>query len=247
MNKAAIIVFLLLWMGAGAQKQVSTTEQTWLGFIQQVRFSKHWGATADVHFRTADNLLQGRNLALGRIGATYFLDDRTQLGAGYAHFYYYPGENHLLEGRPEHRLWQQVLWQNNGPKLRVQNRIRMEQRWRQHINSRGGTDPRYDFNWRARTQVQLLYPLGKHPFAPGSVALMLADEAMLNFGKEIVFNTFDQNRIIAGIQLQVGKRDFLQAGYMHIFQQQASGAKYRQSHVARIFYTHNLDLRGKHG
>lgn len=243
MNKAAITIFLLLSLGAGAQKQVATSEQTWLGFIQQVRFSKRWGATADVHFRTATGLLQGKNLALGRVGAVYFLDDRTQLSAGYAHFYYYPGENHPLAARPEHRLWQQVLWTANGPRLRVQNRIRLEQRWRQQIDSRGSAGDGYNFNYRARTQLQLLYPLGKHPFAPGSVALMLADEAMLNFGKEIVYNSFDQNRLIAGVQLQVGKRDFLQAGYMHIFQQQASGNKYRQSHVARIFYTHNLDFR----
>lgn len=243
MSKAAILVFLLLSLGAGAQKQVTTSEQSWLGYIQQLRFSKRWGATAEVHFRTATGLAQGKNLSLGRVGAVYFLGDRTQLAAGYAHFYYYPGENHPLAARPEHRLWQQVLWTANGPKLRVQNRIRLEQRWRKHINSTGSADPDYDFNHRARTQLQLLYPLGKHPFEPGSLALMLANEAMLNFGKEIVYNSFDQNRLIAGVQLQVGKRDFLQAGYMHIFQQQASGNKYRQSHVARIFYTHSLDLR----
>lgn len=243
MNKAAIFLFLILSLGASAQKQVTTSEQTWLGFIQQVRLNNRWGLTADVHYRTATGWVQGRNLALGRVGAVYFLNDRTQLAAGYAHFYYYPGENHPLAARPEHRLWQQVQWATNGPRLRVQNRIRLEQRWRGHINGRGGVDDHYDFNWRARTQLQLLYPLGKRPFTPGTVALMLADELMLNFGKEIVFNSFDQNRVIAGVQLQVGKRDVLQAGYMHIFQQQASGVRYRQSHVARIFYTHNLDFR----
>jgi hypothetical protein len=74
---------------------------------------------------------------------------------------------------------------------------------------------------------------------------MLADEPMLNWGKEIVNNTFDQNRLVAGVQVQLGKNNFLQAGYMHVYQQQASGVKYRQSHVARLFYTHILDVRKK--
>lgn len=243
MKQVLTFIAMAFSLGAAAQKQVVTTEQSWLGYIQQVRFSKKWGATADVHFRTANNLVQGRNLALGRIGAVYFLDDRTTLSAGYAHFYYYPGENHPLAARPEHRLWQQVMWQSNYPKLRVQNRLRLEQRWRQQVTASGGTTNDFNFNWRGRLQLQLLYPLGRKPFAPGSVALMLADEVMLNAGKEIVFNTFDQNRVIAGLQWQLGKNNLLQAGYMHIWQQQASGVRYRQSHVARIFYTHNIDLR----
>lgn len=242
--KTVLSFFALLIAGVTtAQKQVSTSEQIWLGFIQQVRFSQRWGLTADMHFRTADNWMQRNNIALGRMGGIYFLNDQTQLSSGYAYFYYYPGENHPLDGRPEHRLWQQVLWAHNQPRLRLQNRLRLEERWRQHVDSRGGVVNGYDFNYRTRTQLQLLFALGKKPFAPGSLSLMLADEAMLNFGREIIFNTFDQNRIIAGIQLQVGKSDFLQAGYMHIFQQQAPGNKYRQSHVARIFYTHSIDLR----
>ncbi|OLY92326.1 Protein of unknown function [Cnuella takakiae] len=243
MKTAAILSFLLLSLGAGAQKQVSTNSQTWLGLIQQVRFSNRWGLSADLHFRTADNFVQGKNIVLGRIGATYYPGDRTQVSAGYAHFHYYPGENHPQDARPEQRLWQQVLWTTHASRLRVQNRLRLEERWRKHVDSRGGITDDYDFNWRTRMQLQLLYPLGNKPFGPGSLALMAADEAMLNLGREIQYNIFDQNRLIAGVQLQVNKNDFLQIGYMHIFQQQASGNKYRQSHVARIYYTRNIDLR----
>lgn len=242
--KRGITFFALLGvLQCGAQKDVTTSEQTWLGYIQQVRLTEKWGAIADVHFRTVNNWVQGNNLWLLRAGATYFFNDRTQATAGYAHFHYFAGESHPQDARPEHRLYQQVLWMNNGPKLRLQNRIRTEERWRQHMGSRGEALPGYNFNWRFRAQWQLLYPLGKRLYAPGTLALLVADEAMLNFGKEIVYNTFDQNRIIAGVQWQTGKASFIQAGYMHIFQQQAAGNKYRQSHVARIFYTHNLDLR----
>lgn len=242
-------MFLALWctLQVCGQKDVSTSEQTWIGYIQQVRLTEKWGAIADVHFRSADHWVQGNNLWLLRAGATYFFTDRTQATAGYAHFHYFPGESNPLAARPEHRLYQQVLWMNAAPKLRLQNRIRIEERWRQRIGSRGEALSGYNFNWRFRAQWQLLYPLSSRLYAPGTIALMLADEAMLNFGKEITYNTFDQNRLIAGVQWQTGNNSFLQAGYMFIFQQQPAGNKYRQSHVARVFYTHNLDLRKKSG
>ena len=245
MRNATLIFCLMMATAAPAQKVVSTSEQTWFGYIQQVRLAARWGLTADVHFRTADNWLQGRNLALGRIGGIYYINDNAQLAGGYTYFHYYPAEQHPLDARPEHRLWQQVMWAANGRRLRVQQRLRLEQRWRKHIESDRQIGDDYDFNWRTRMQVQLLYSLSKKPFAPRSIALMVADEPMLNFGKEIVYNTFDQNRFIAGVQVQLGTNNFVQAGYMHVFQQQSSGRTYRQSHVARIFYTHLLDVRKK--
>jgi len=243
MNKKLIITFLFFWQTANAQKQISSSAQAWIGYIQNLRFSKHWGATADVHFRTAEKWVKGRNLSLLRLGAVYFIKDAVQASAGYAYFHYYPAGAHAGVSRPEHRGWQQLQWFNNGPKLRMMNRVRLEERWRRKIASANERGEGYNFNYRTRFAAQLLYPLGKKPFAPGSLALMLMDDVMLNFGKEIIYNTFDQNRAVAGVQWHVSKASFLQAGYMHIFQQQAVAGQYRQTHTARIFYTCNLDLR----
>lgn len=245
MKNVALIFCLMAAASVAAQKRIGTSEQTWLGYIQQVRLSQRWGLTADVHFRTADNWLKGRNLSLGRIGAIYYLSSNTQLTAGYAHFHYYPAEQHPLGARPEQRLWQQVAWGHEKARLKLQQRFRIEQRWRKHIEANREIGDDYDFNWRTRMQLQLLYAISKKGAAPGTISLMLADEIMLNWGKEIRNNTFDQNRFVAGVQLQLGKNSLLQAGYMYVFQQQPSGNDYRRLHVARLFYTHILDLRKK--
>jgi hypothetical protein len=240
-----ILVFGLLLGSAfvHAQKKVSHVDQTWLGLVQLVRVSPHWGFMADESYRTSHEWLQGNNLAQGRVGITYYISNRTQVSAGYAYAHSFAGENHPQNARAEHRPWQQVLWTNNASRLRLLQRVRLEERWRQHLGNRGEVAPGYNFNYRAGMFLQLLYPLGKQAYTPGSVALLLSDELMINMGKEIVMNTFDQNRVIAGIQWQVTKAGYLQAGWMHAYQQLSSGQAYRRSEIARIFYTHNINLQ----
>ena len=90
-----------------------------------------------------------------------------------------------------------------------------------------------------------MFALSKEPFKVGSLSFVLNDELHVNFGKEIVYNYFDQNRFFAGFSYQVNAHDNVQFGYMNVFQQLATGNRYRSIHAARVFYFHNLDLRKK--
>ena len=90
-----------------------------------------------------------------------------------------------------------------------------------------------------------MFPLSKKRFQPKSLSFVVNDEVHINFGKQIVYNYFDQNRFFLGFTYHVNKHDNLQFGYMNVFQQLAAGNKYRSNHVARVFYFHNLDLRKK--
>ena len=91
----------------------------------------------------------------------------------------------------------------------------------------------------------LMLPLGKKPFAPGTLTLALNDEVHINFGNEIVNNYFDQNRFFVGLSYHVNAHDNLQLGYMNLFQQLPAGNKYRAIHTVRLFYFQNLDWRRK--
>ncbi len=65
---------------------------------------------------------------------------------------------------------------------------------------------------------------------------------MLNFGKDVVYNTFDQNRLFLGINYHISSAGSVQIGYMFSFQQASAGV-YRDIHTARLNYLHNLDVR----
>jgi hypothetical protein len=88
-------------------------------------------------------------------------------------------------------------------------------------------------------------PLSKVPYAPNTLAFVFNDEIHINFGKEIVYNYYDQNRLFLGLSYQLNKHNNLQFGYMNVFQQLPAGNRYRVLNVLRVLYYHNLDLRRK--
>lgn len=242
-KKAVAVLACILAVGlvGRSQKQIAVMQQSWLGVVQQVRLSERWGALADVQYRTSDHWTQGSNFLLSRVGATWHGQQQLQLSAGYG-FVYFFGQNHQ-PGRNEHRLWQQVQWGSSWHKARLTQRVRLEERWREQLPANLVKTNFYQYQWRAGTQLQLAYPLTERKGRAAS--LVVAEELMCNLGKSVRFNTFDQNRLSAGLQLQLGSKHQLQATYMRIFQQLASGSQYRLIHCARVFYTHNLDLRHK--
>src|SRR5262249_47300272 len=101
------------------------------------------------------------------------------------------------------------------------------------------------FNYRIRYNFSLAFPLGEKGFQPQGLSFLISDEILVNFGKQIVNNYFDQNRFFIGFSYQTNKNDNLQIGYMNLFQQLAAGNQYKSVNVIRIFYFHNPDLRKK--
>jgi hypothetical protein len=88
-----------------------------------------------------------------------------------------------------------------------------------------------------------MVPLTADDIAPGVPFLVLNDEVHLNLGKEIVYNYFDQNRLFGGVGYQFTKGLNAQLGYMQVFQQQATGNRFFQTHALRLFLFQNLDFR----
>ena len=85
-------------------------------------------------------------------------------------------------------------------------------------------------------------PISKKGIVPYSWSFVVNDEVLINFGKEIVNNYFDQNRLFFGFKYQVSDHSNLQVGYMNLFQQFGSGNKSRDINVIRFFYFQNLTL-----
>ncbi len=233
----------LLPLLLSAQKTISTDQQTWLGFFSQARLSERWGLWFDGHFRLKDDFLNEPSLAIIRPGLTYYLYEDVRLTAGYAFINHFPTEGHEDISRPEHRPWQQVQWFSRFPRLRIMNWVRLEERFRRKVLNNSELDEGYVFNWRARYNLAAFIPLTKKGFEPGGLQLLLNDEAHIAFGKNVVYNHFDQNRFFAGLAWQITGHSQLQGGYLNVFQQQASGDQFKNIHAIRVFYFHNFDWR----
>lgn len=226
-----------------AQKTVTEEEKLWLGLFNQTRFSDKWGLWADFHFRLRDNFVGDAAQFIGRVGPMYYLTEDVRLTAAYAYVHHFPAEGHANIAQPEHRPWQQIQWFTRGSKVRLMQWVRLEERFRRKILNDDELAEGYLFNWRVRYNFALFVALTKKRFTPGGFHFLLNNEVMLNFGKNIVFNHFDQNRLFVGLVYNPTAHAQVHLGYMNLYQQLASGDDFRNQHTIRLFYFQNLDLR----
>jgi hypothetical protein len=244
------ILFLLMFFVVSSSiaqttKTKESFQQIWMGYFNQTRVSDKWGFWLDVHLRTKDDFIDSLSQFIFRPGITYYVADKTKLTLGYAFVNHFPADAHPEISQPEHRIWQQVQWHNNYERIRLMQWIRLEERFRRKISDADELAAGYNFNFRARFNIMMQVALGRKKFEKGALAWVINDEVMVNFGEQVVYNYFDQNRFFTGFHYYLNKHDILQFGYMNQFQQLAAGNKYRTLHVARVFFLHNLDLRKK--
>jgi hypothetical protein len=223
-------------------KNTTEYEQIWLAYFNQTRFSKRWGMWLDMHLRTEDNFTDSLSLWMIRPGLTYYVDDKTKITVGYTYAHHAPGDNHPATYMPEHRIWQQIQWHTNYRKLRTMQWVRLEERFRRKTSGEELV-PGYNFNWRLRYNFMLQGPVNRKAYTKGGITWVFNDELHVNFGEEIVYNYFDQNRLFLGFHFFFSDQSWLQAGYMNLFQQLSSGSNYRMLHTARVVFFQNFDLR----
>lgn len=229
---------------AFAQTKIKTTaQQVWVGYLNQSRFSAKWGAWVEAQLRIKEDFFTAFSQSILRGGITYYINDNSKFTLGDAFISAYPADNHKKITQPEHRPWQQLQWHTAYPHVRTMQWVRLEERFRRKILNDSTLADGNNFNFRARYNFLLQVPLTKTKIKGGDFSFIVNDEVHLNFGKGIVYNTFDQNRFFLGFAYHVNNADNLQFGYMNVWQQLAGGATYRTTHVARVFFFHNIDWR----
>lgn len=244
-----ITVWYLLAADAAAQepKNIDYDEQLWYGYFNQTRFNARWGMWLDVQYRTKNHFIRHPFQFVVRPGLTYYINDQTRLTGGYAYFIHYPADNHPGIAQPEHRFWQQVQWQTVYKKVSTQQAFRFEQRFRREVDAPDRLGEDYHFNYRMRFNFQMQVPLTSKRFEKGDVSFVVGNEVMVNFGKQIVYNYFDQNRFSTGLRYYYRGRNNLLLGYQHVFVASSQKATYRVIQAIRLTLFHNMDLRKKPG
>ncbi|PWK17024.1 uncharacterized protein DUF2490 [Arcicella aurantiaca] len=142
---------------------------------------------------------------------------------------------------PEIRPFQEINQsQTLGKRVTLSHRFRLDERF---IRKNNGTDllEGSDFNFRFRYRPQLVINLSKSDNKT-PVNLKVADELMLNFGGEILYNHFDQNRVYAGFEKVLSKNFSVEMGYLHWFQQRNTGKDFFDRNIVRLTILHKVKL-----
>ena len=171
--------------------------------------------------------------------------DSLTLTLGYAHNWVAPAHEDWATWTNENRIYQQFQYATSLGRVRLLHRLRNEQRWQEEVVDDVLTG-RIRFSDRVRYLASLTIPFSERPSVP---ALVLSDEILLQFGHDIVANTFDQNRLFAGIKKSLSPSWSFDLGYMLVYQQKASGYQYDLNHTLRFFFYFTPDFtpdrRGK--
>ncbi|WP_299821323.1 DUF2490 domain-containing protein [uncultured Pontibacter sp.] len=234
---------LLLWCinpwhtAHAQQKDVVDEFAAWKGILLNTRLTQRNSIFTDLHHI-------GKSFVVIRAGLTQHLPYGVDVTAGYARVWLtVPGAKDDALKRNERRPWMQVAVPGKiGRDISLGTRVRYDLRFRQRVVA-AELQPKYDLTQRIRLQETLRLNLPSLQTGQVLPYIVLSDEVLLNFGKYVTHNTFDQNRLSLMLGLQ--HKDLrLQTGYMHRFVQSATVPnRYTSNHNAVVWLFYTLDLR----
>ncbi len=176
---------------------------------------------------------------LVRPGVSYRLSKNVIATVGYALFGQRVPNPDRVPIRVEHRPWQQISWVQKAGRVQFTHRYRAEQRFI-HRTDKGELVSGYRFNHRLRYQISAAVSL--RDSTRKELTLVIGDEILVNAGKQVTYNYFDQNRVMVGLGYELSKALNVQVGYMYAFGQLPAGNQFLHSHVVRLSLLHNVKL-----
>lgn len=217
------IIAAILMTSATAAAAAEDT-QLWLGATANVKLTDKWRLSQELVTRFSDTrngLYEVEsNTLLG-----YKLNKDVTVWAGYTHNpQYQAGEFRVMERRAR----EQVTFDNIAQfgKAKLSARLRMEQRWREHVEGTG---------WRVRPYAKLSVPIA------GKTSLVLSHESFINLNTTPFQRTegYDRMRNLVAISVPVSKALGFEAGYLnqHGFVRNAPDST---DHVASFTLTANF-------
>jgi hypothetical protein len=220
------------------QKEINHQTQFWTSINSTSRISERWAIIGDIHVRR-NNGVKDPSFYLIRGAGQFAVLSNFTVAAGYAHMWIAPSRSDWQAFVNENRIYQQAIFTTKLGNVNLLQRIRNEQRWQQII-----IDDKPSGKWRFTNRVRYLIsatiPISKNKWVPRPV---IAEEILFHFGKPVVYNTFDQNRIFLGIRQQVTEALSFDAGYMNVYQQKFTGFQYDMNHTIRLFFYYTPDFR----
>lgn len=236
-----LFVFLSCgFLYAQTDKNVDHQSLLWTRYYNLFTINNKWSLHSEFDNRIFISPVE-QNLYEFRVQGRCKLNKEFEVGAGFAHFSVATQNPEIVYdfNVPEYRVQQDITWKQDIGKLVIGQRFQIEERLF-HNADKLELLPGTTFFWRFRYRLQGEYSFWKQKNQ--FLKSILYDELMINGGKNIVKNTFDQNRIYAALHYGVNKKIALELGYLKSFQQRASGVDYFNRDIIRFTLFHKINL-----
>jgi hypothetical protein len=237
------LLFVCLICKAQTEKNVDHQSLVWTRYYNQLTLNQKWSIHSEFDNRIFINPIK-ENLYAMRIQGRFKINKEIEIGAGYAYFSVATQVQATTNDfrTPENRGQQDITWKQEHGKIIVNQRFQVEERFFRNSDKMGLLSGS-TFNWRFRYRIQGEYSFWKKENQ--YLKAIVNDELMINGGRTIVKNTFDQNRIYAALQYGVNKNIGLELGYLNSFQQRANGVDYFDRDIIRFTFYHKINLHKK--
>ena len=240
-----LLFFLLTNMTLMAQSEKNIDNQSilWTRYYNQLLLNEKLSLHTEFDNRLFIQPLQ-ENLFVIRIQGRYKINNHLETGAGFA---YFSVDTQVPEinpdyNTPEYRGQQDLTWKSNANKVTLTQRFQVEERFIHNAN-KDELLPGTTFFWRFRYRLQGDYTFWKKE--KQLLKAVLSDEIMFNFGKKIIKNTFDQNRIYAAIHYGLNGQLAFELGYLNSFQRRNNGIDYFNRDIIRFSIFHKIKILKK--
>jgi hypothetical protein len=217
----------------------------WFALSSNLKLSKTLTWMLEGQFRYASDFDQQQYQA--RTALEVKLSDRfsvVPLGYVYTWNYLYGKQPASFENN-EHRIWQQIFYKHSLSKLKIDHRLRLEQRFiKSHTMMNNDiVDEGYSNKQnRLRYRFMVRMPINGPTIEAKSIFLSAYDEAFLSWGKSVTFHEPDQNRIFTGLGYQFDNALTIQGGFLYQMLIKSNGAKQENNIGFQFQIGYNFDL-----
>jgi len=218
MKKFFIVIFTFIHINSFAQNDRVNNYNTigWLQTINNISLDKKWSLHLEYQFRRTEALKNWQQ-SLWRAGSNFRLNNNIVLHAGYGWIKTFPYGEFPIASQgafPEHRIYEQISFQQPMNRFSFSHRFRVEQRWLARMKAEPEIEVEdwiflHRFRYQFRTQMALWSSDQKQFYAAA------ADEIFIGAGKNLGTNIFDQNRIFLLAGYKLNKNISVEAGYIN--------------------------------
>lgn len=212
----------------GQAKNISTENQQWLQYYNQIQLSDKWTWLSDAGYRWKGGFEEHSQYVI-RTGIAYAINAAIRISSGFAHLGFYSSDK---IDRVEFRPYQELLVINKFNKVGLNHRYRIEERFFNPVID-GQIQTPNSFNFRFRYSLMVSIPLfNLSKDRPEKVFIVnIGDEIFLNAGNSIIDRVFDQNRLIISPTFKLSDRLILSLTWNNQFKSTSTKARFIHTNV----------------
>lgn len=239
-------VFMVNTLKVCGRKNTADQSLVWYGYFMSLHFHPKWYWQTELQERHPINPT-AQHQFLVRSHVHRYLGGGWETSVGMCTFWQDPNDPVIkdrltvLELRPhvEFALKQKLKY------LTFDYRYRAEARFFQNTDKdRTKLEDAFGFgNFRFRYRLQASVPIWKID-SERTLKFKVSDEVHVNAGNKIVKNVFEQNRVYAGLAVDVFSNVVFDLGYLNWFQQRPTGEFYNR-HILRFTLFYSIHLPAK--